>query len=234
MGYYVLRFNYMGTGDSHGNFEDATVETRVSDIIRAVTVLKEKSMVQQIGLLGMGLGATWAGLAAVKLTAGARCFISLDPLILWNPVIDIKKFFDSGFRQSVALQSVLFGEIVFDRKRLIEKLISDGKVEHKGYQLSFIDGYPISRNFYMQSINVDLPARIRDYSSSMLVMQIDRSILPFRSELVNLVNLCRNGGKRVDLLRANALMPWWTKNSENWVYKTDQVFDMTENWITKL
>ena len=226
IGYYVLRFNYMGTGDSSGNSEDATVETRVSDIVEAIAVLREKSKVQRIGLLGMRLGATWAGLAAVEST------IPVDPLILWDPIIDVKRFIDNLFRQSITFQSVLFHKILFDRKRIIERLISDRKIEHQGYQLNVVDGCLISREFYMQSINVDIPTRLREYSSNMLITQIDKSHAPFRPELVNLANLCRREGKTVELIHASESMPWWTPGGENRPSEPDQIFDLTENWIS--
>jgi hypothetical protein len=228
IGYYILRFNYMGTGDSAGNFEDATVESRVSDIMRAIVLLKEKSGIRRIGLLGMGLGATWAGLAAVEST------IRVDPLIFWEPVVDAEKLFDINFRQAIALQNVLFHEILFDRKQIVESIISNGSAEYDGYQLNAINGYPISRSFYIQSINVDLPTYIRRYAGNMLIIQIDRNILPYRNELMDLANSCRHDGKSIDLLRIKEPIPWWTLGSEKRILEPVQLLDVTENWINKI
>jgi alpha/beta superfamily hydrolase len=41
-GYYVLRFDYMGHGDSDGKFEESTIETHFSDINCAIDWLKNE------------------------------------------------------------------------------------------------------------------------------------------------------------------------------------------------
>jgi hypothetical protein len=228
IGYYVLRFNYTGTGDSSGNFEDSTIETHISDILRAITVLQDKSKVQRVGLLGMGLGATMAAIAAVE------SYINVNPLILWEPIVDVKRFLDNSLRQSITFQNILFHEILFNRKQIVEKLISDGNVEHNGYQLNIIDGFIISRDFYLQSIDINLLTQIKCYSGNILVIQIDKSDSPFRSELINLVNCCMYNGKVVELLHANESVSWWTNEGKYRVPKPSQIFNLTENWIYKI
>jgi hypothetical protein len=214
----------MGTGDSDGEFEDATVETRVSNIVKAVGILKERAKIQRIGLLGMRLGATWAALAAAE-------SIKVNSLILWDPIMNVKEFLDNSLRRSVAFQSVLFGEILFDRKKLIERLISDGKIEHQGYQLNIVDGCPISRDFYIQSMYMDLPARLKIYPGNVLIIQIDRANEPLTSELIDLTDIRSCKGKAVDLVHVNESMRWWTIGGSNRVPEPDRVFDVTENWI---
>jgi len=228
IGYYVLRFSYMGTGDSSGNAEDATVETHISDITKAINILKERSNAQRIGLLGMRLGATWAGLAAVE------PINKVNPLILWDPILDVKKYFDNSFRQSITFQNTLFHKILFDRKQIIERLISDGKIEYDGYQLNTIDGYIVSQDFYTQSVNLDILSRIKDYSGDVLIIQIDKNTAPFRPELVDLVNICRCETKIVELLHVNESVSWWSALGEKWVSEPDQIFDATEDWISKV
>jgi len=225
IGYYVLRFNYMGTGDSSGNLDDVTIETQISDIIKAIAVLQEKTNILRIGLMGIGLGASLAALAA------GESVIKVDPLILWDPIVDVKKFLDDGFRQSVTFQSVIFHEVLYDRKQIINKLITDGKVEHQGYILNIIDGNIISRDFYLQSTGLDLQNHIRNYFGDLLVIQIDKSDVPFRPELLDLMNICKHNEKTLNILHVNESEPWWTPGGKSWISKPDQIFDVTENWI---
>ena len=64
----VLRFDFMGNGDSEGTFEEADVETWLSDIACAVRTLKAKAPgLDDVGLIGLRFGATLAALAAERM-----------------------------------------------------------------------------------------------------------------------------------------------------------------------
>jgi len=66
VGHAVLRFDFMGEGDSGGGFEDSTIASRLSDISAALSMLKEKTGSKKVGLLGARFGATLALLAAAR------------------------------------------------------------------------------------------------------------------------------------------------------------------------
>ena len=53
----------MGHGDSEGNFEDSTVNSRVSDVTAAINYLSEVHKIKKVILLGIRFGATVAALA---------------------------------------------------------------------------------------------------------------------------------------------------------------------------
>jgi pimeloyl-ACP methyl ester carboxylesterase len=80
-GYHVLRFDYFGTGDSAGEFEQAGLERWIADIHTAIEELRDVGRVGQITLLGLRFGGTLAAMAA----RGRR---DVNQLVLWNPVID--------------------------------------------------------------------------------------------------------------------------------------------------
>ena len=67
-GYVVLRFDFRGSGDSEGGFEDTTVSQEVSDTIAALDFLKQQSEVDaaNIGLIGLSLGGRVAALSALE------------------------------------------------------------------------------------------------------------------------------------------------------------------------
>jgi len=78
-GYDVLRFDYLGSGDSAGDPEAASIPRWEADIEQAVAVLRERTGLEEISLIGLRLGATLACGAAARLGP-------LRDLVLWDPV----------------------------------------------------------------------------------------------------------------------------------------------------
>jgi pimeloyl-ACP methyl ester carboxylesterase len=119
-GFHVLRFDYMGTGDSAGELEDASIAQWVSDVVTAVHELRNSCQVREVSLVGLRLGATLAAQAAAE----CQC---VDRLVLWEPVIDGAEY--------VAAQRALHREWVDDEAR-------DGRRAHEaedellGYRLT--------------------------------------------------------------------------------------------------
>jgi len=84
-GFRVLRFDYLGTGDSSGDIDDASVSQWVADVITAVHELRSSGDLREVSLVGLRLGATLAALAA------AECQ-TVDRVVLWEPVIDGREY----------------------------------------------------------------------------------------------------------------------------------------------
>jgi pimeloyl-ACP methyl ester carboxylesterase len=78
-GFDVLRFDYFGTGDSAGAFEEASQRQWLTDIATAITELKDLARIDRVSLVGMRYGAA---LAAVV----ARTAEGIDGLVLWDTV----------------------------------------------------------------------------------------------------------------------------------------------------
>ncbi len=77
-GYHVLRFDWLGTGDSAGDLSDATVERWCEDLQRSAAELRELSGVRRISAVGSRLGAAVAARAASE-------GLELRDLVLWDP-----------------------------------------------------------------------------------------------------------------------------------------------------
>ena len=97
-GFHVLRFDYMGTGDSWGDFEQATVERWIDDIRVAVVELRDMSGVERVSLVGLRVGAALARAAAKD--------AEVRRIVEWEPVRG-EEFVEStrrtGFRYSSTL-----------------------------------------------------------------------------------------------------------------------------------
>ena len=84
-GYLALRFDFRGSGDSEGAFEEMTFEGEVSDAVRAVDYLLAEEPVdpERIGVVGLSMGG-----------AVAACLSGRDERIkatvLWAAVADFE------------------------------------------------------------------------------------------------------------------------------------------------
>jgi exosortase A-associated hydrolase 2 len=149
-GSHVLRFDPRGTGDSGGEFGDYDLRNWISDILKAVQVLRTKTGVEKIGLLGLRFGATCAILAANQSS-------DVDFLVLLNPIVNAKAYFHAFLRGNLAFQMATYKEIRTNREALIAQLLGGGKVN--------VEGYHLSGDMYTQALKVDpleeLPAQMR-------------------------------------------------------------------------
>lgn len=80
-GLHVLRFDYLGSGDSSGRSDETTVAQCLSDISVAIDELKDISGVSKVSLIGLRFGAALAVLAASRRKDVKR-------IVLWDPVTD--------------------------------------------------------------------------------------------------------------------------------------------------
>jgi len=67
-GFVVLRFDFRGSGDSDGDFDDMTVPGEVNDAERAVTFLGDQEFIDRnrIGVVGLSMGGRVAAILASK------------------------------------------------------------------------------------------------------------------------------------------------------------------------
>ena len=68
LGFVVLRFDFRGSGDSDGDFEDMTIPGEISDAEKALTFLIEQRWVDReaVGILGLSMGGRVAAILASR------------------------------------------------------------------------------------------------------------------------------------------------------------------------
>ncbi|MGD9569858.1 MAG: alpha/beta hydrolase family protein [Sedimentibacter sp.] len=76
-GYTVLRFDFIGSGDSEGDFEDMTISREVEDGLSVLKYCNENFKIKKLYFIGYSLG----GCIATILTSKSNC----DGLVLWSP-----------------------------------------------------------------------------------------------------------------------------------------------------
>jgi exosortase A-associated hydrolase 2 len=157
-GFSVLRFDYRGTGDSHGEFGDYNLSTRTEDVLRAVEILKERAGVEKVALFGLRLGATIALLAARNLK-------HVELLILWAPVLNLKTYLHQFLRGHLAMQMVTEKKITVTREALINELMQGNEVN--------VQGYHLSGEFYVDAIQIDPLKGLRSGEYPILIVDIE-------------------------------------------------------------
>lgn len=215
-GHWVLRFDYRGTGDSAGAFEGSTIHDYIDDIGKAVAELERLSGVPCKGLAGLRLGA---GLAAIF---AARTQLELD-LVMWEPVIDGRKYRDSLLRTAMANELVNSGGLHKSRNDLRRELEAGRPVS--------VDGFALTAPMYDSLETLDLVALGRPTSAPVSVSQINsRSGRPPRPAFVELVRAYSKGGDaRLETVQAPSM--WLRTKSYRW--RQDELFGKTLAWIRK-
>lgn len=129
LGVAVIAVDLLGTGDSSGDFRDATWEAWKEDIGEAVRFLEAHGC-ESISLWGLRMGA----LLALDFAAGAgRAF---ERFVLWQPVVNGAVFLRQFLRLKVADQMLAGGRARSGTRELREALAAGERLEIAGYELS--------------------------------------------------------------------------------------------------
>ena len=97
-GLWAWHFDYRGTGDSGGEFADFTLEDWREDVGAAVDFARVVGQVEEVGLLGLRLGATLAAELAGHLRPWR--------VVLWEPLRDGERYVRE-LRQRATIKSML-------------------------------------------------------------------------------------------------------------------------------
>lgn len=145
----VLLLDLFGTGDSAGDFADATWEIWLDDIAVACNWLSRRGR-RLVGLWGLRLGATLA------VEAAAAGTLSVPRLLLWQPVTSGKGFLTQLLRLRVA--SGLAGDGPRETTADLRALWGAGEtVEIAGYPIPPI----LAQRIEGASLQKTLPADVR-------------------------------------------------------------------------
>jgi exosortase A-associated hydrolase 2 len=212
-GFSVMRFDYYGDGDSQGEFEEATLETRLSDIGSALDFFRNKTSVDKLALLGVRFGATLASLLAEKNR-------TVDFLILWAPILKGNDYINSLLRMNLAQQVVVHKKVLYTREDLIKGLKEGRKIN--------VEGYEITKELYEQISKVDLLAEDKKFKGRALLFQFSQNSPEFEPELENLRDAYSKDNSS-ELLKCTD-PPFWG-DMKSYPALTDDLFGKTLSWI---
>lgn len=127
-GFATLRVDLYGTGDSEGEWRDATLEGWRNDLHEAVAVLRARTGVTAVTLVGLRFGATLAALVAARVEA--------DAVVLVQPILSGADYARDLLTSHMAAEMVLHRRVGTTREQLIERLSTGRSVILFGYEFS--------------------------------------------------------------------------------------------------
>ena len=80
LGFHVLSFDYYGTGDSGGDYQEGEVSTWGQDLDVAIDTMKQRLQIHRVCLIGLRMGATLAMMVSAKRT-------DIAAIALWDPIV---------------------------------------------------------------------------------------------------------------------------------------------------
>jgi pimeloyl-ACP methyl ester carboxylesterase len=168
-GFHVLRFDYLGTGDSSGDAGDASIPQWTADIGAAIQELRDTRRLRSVSLIGLRLGAALAALAAAESQ-------SIDRLVLWEPVIDGRQY----LTEQLALH-----------RAWVDEEMRDGR--HAPSAEDDLLGYPLTQRLRRGIESINLRSLAMAPAPYVYVLSQRPS-----SELESLAAFLREKGARVD------------------------------------
>jgi pimeloyl-ACP methyl ester carboxylesterase len=115
-GFHVLRFDYLGCGDSAGDAGAGSPSQWVADIATAIDELRDTAEVRRVCLVGLRLGATLAAN-----TAEGRD--DVDAVVLWDPIVDGGRYLEDLRRLQRRWLSDRPGSKLFAFRRRVSEVI---------------------------------------------------------------------------------------------------------------
>ena len=157
-GHPVLRFDFMGNGDSEGSFSDSSMATACADVRRAIQEVRRLTGARSVSLLGLRLGATVASLVADEAEDIRR-------LIMWAPITDGARHMQELLRINVMTQMASFKQVRQDRPDLVAAM-------QQGHTVN-VDGYEMGLELYTSVSALQLGSEPHAFGGPCLIVQVE-------------------------------------------------------------
>lgn len=154
-GLAVLRFDFRGCGDSDGDFAQADLDGWAADLRAALAFVRERTSAQWLALGGLRVGAALA--ERVALEGGG-----VSALLLWEPVMDGKRYISQNLRRSMIKAMLTEGE-GFEAQAVSER---------HGADVVDFDGYEVGRAMREELEGLRMGEGAQGFAGPVLVMNI--------------------------------------------------------------
>lgn len=211
----VLRIDFRGEGESGGEFEQASVTSRVADVLAGVSYLHSTLPDSPLLLIGHRAGSVVAALAAA--TIGPQ----LAGLVLWDPVYDGRDYLMQVLRQHLATQMTLTGRVAHTREELFSQMEAGGQV--------VLEGYGFGGNFFRELVTSQWVRDPAVFTRPVLIAEIAVGAAPkVSSRLAALAAQHRN------LTATVVREPAFWRETRDFHRSAPQLFATTQQWLASL
>lgn len=210
-GRQVLRFDCRGNGDSGGEFSASSLQSNLADIHAAIDEVVAGSPTGRVTLVGVRLGASEAALVAARRA-------DVDRLVLWAPVVNVKRYMQDLLRVNLTTQLAVYGSVGLDREALVAQLRAGQSVN--------VDGYEMTWPLFSEMSAVDL-REAPPLTVPSLLVHLDRGGAPPGAELRALADAWPAA-----TLTSVQEEPFWKEILE-FYDAPSRLFDATLGWLTQ-
>ncbi|MGQ0670441.1 MAG: serine aminopeptidase domain-containing protein [Actinomycetota bacterium] len=163
-GHSVLRYHSQGYGDSELPPEHISLRSHVDDALDAVRLLAASTSVSSVGLIGARFGGTVAAMAAEALASEE---IAASALVLWEPVVDGRRYMRSLLRLGLLTELVSKGRATESAREPEDMLREAGILD--------VQGFPLRLEVFEEVSAVDLAKAVFSFRGDSLVVQISKT-----------------------------------------------------------
>lgn len=210
-GYPVLRFDFMGHGDSMGDFANGDIDSRIDDVSRGIKQILSLSDAESVALFGLRFGGTMAALAA-------ELCQEVSFLILWQPIVDGGQYMQEILRSNLSTQMAVYGRVQTNRKELVEQMRNGESVD--------VDGYLLTGRIYDQAEQVHLDQREVNRSIPALIVQVSRKEDAPPDPKLKILAAQYTPGSLVVVTEE----PFW-KEIRRWYKSATHALEQTRKWV---
>ncbi|HET6384446.1 MAG TPA: alpha/beta hydrolase [Armatimonadota bacterium] len=202
-----IRFGYMGTGDSEGDFSMFTVETALDDIARTLLFARVRFPDAPLSLFGLRLGGALA-LRAAPQTAG------VDRLALWEPVTNGRSYVRMNIRRKSIRQMINAGAAAEPALPTTDEIFD-------------FDGYPVAQAAWNQIEALDAAAPA-GWPGSALIISVSAGTRA-SAPCVTLAGALESSGVPTRLDHVTA-QPFWNLLG---LVDCPEILELTAGWLAQ-
>jgi exosortase A-associated hydrolase 2 len=215
-GYFVMRFDFFGCGDSEGNFEELSYESQISDLRIVKNFFVGATGVENIFLFGVRLGANIA-------VQYAEIDNTISNIFLWSPIINGADYAETLLRNKI-FSSLMDKHNKITKEQIMTDLSVNGRVD--------IDGFYLTKSYYdfLKDLNGFTKNSTLNFDA---FIGITKEEGKFIEKYSIFTKIFKANGRKCILVPTDDKM-YWLQRSQYELYFPNDLIKKTIDWMIRL